>query len=407
MKNLCKFTLAMVFSISIFAVKSAIGADAVRPYGNLYIFFGYVESETYNAAEKNNFDNDILYKINNNSNLGFTFDYKKYSGVFELGIDDYENERKVKIRKAYGAYRLDIGELQIGLSWAPYVKWSHEAANYYRSEGFGALYEEPYTQIKFTTGIGLYIDIIKPNITTQKFHTQQEIDNPSNPTTTEYKLIEVEREVTTGQPLGNIKAMIPKTAIGYEYQSKKIKFGFGAAFNTYYIDKTDVIEFDKNWIISYLFFANSNLNLGGFLINLSAGYIVNPANYGISVQSQGSETYYPGAAAAIHNIDSGKYEIKDTWNVQGYLEIGYQISSSSRIYAGYGFSLVDYPMDEALGDSTVRDYAMEYYLNIKFNIGGLIALTPSISYRDYMKSLEDKDEGKEINGGVLATVSFY
>ena len=402
MKKLCLFTLAMVFSISTFAVKSAIGADAVRPYGNLYIFFGYAESETFNAAEKNNFDNDILYKINNNSNLGFTFDYKKYSGELELGIDDYENDREVKIRKAYGAYRLDAGELQIGLGWAPYVKWSHEAANYYRSEGFGALYEEPYTQIKFTTGFGLYIDLIRPNIATQKFYTEQEVDNPSDSTTTEYKLIEVEREVTTGQPLGNIKAMIPKTAIGYEYKSKKIKFGLGAACNAYYIDKTGDIEFDKDWIISYLFYVNSKMNLGGLLINLSAGYAINPANYGLSVQSQGSNTYYPGAAAAIRNIATGKYEIKDTWNVQGYLELGYQISSASTIYAGYGFSLVDYPME-----NTERDYAMEYYLNAKFNIGGLIALTPAISYHDYMKNLKDKDEGKDIYGGVLATVSFY
>jgi hypothetical protein len=50
---------------------------------------------------------------------------------------------------------------------------------------------------------------------------------------------------------------------------------------------------------------------------------------------------------------------------------------------------------------------MEYYANLKMNIGGLVALTPSVSYRDYKQDMFGKDEGYDLYAGILATVSFY
>ena len=57
--------------------------------------------------------------------------------------------------------------------------------------------------------------------------------------------------------------------------------------------------------------------------------------------------------------------------------------------------------------NTERDLAMEYYANIKINLANLIAVTPSLSYRDYMKDMAGLEEGAEFFGGVLATISFY
>lgn len=105
---------------------------------------------------------------------------------------------------------------------------------------------------------------------------------------------------------------------------------------------------------------------------------------------------------AIENIATGKYEIKDTWNVQSYIEFEYRFSPSLVYHIGYGFSMVDYAMEE-----TDIDYAMEYYTNLKINLAGLIALTPSVSFRDYMKDMSGDKEGYEICGGILATVSYY
>ncbi len=376
----------------------------IKPYGNLYMFYGYVRSTTFDAAGKEEVDDDTLYKINNNSNLGFNFDYARYKGVFELGIDDFENERKVTIRKAFGEYNLGFGKLMLGQNWNPYVKWSHETADYYRSEGFGSLYEDPCTQVKFTSNLGIYLGIIRPNVPTKKYYTQQEVYNPDASSTAdvEYENIEVEREITTKQPLENIKSMVPKVVLGYDFNSRIIDFAVGAAGNMYYIDKTENVEFNKNWIISYLFYLNLELKLNSFVFNMSGGYAVNPANFGISIQSEGNTYYSAGAAASIHNIATGEYEIKDTWNVQGYTEFGYYATSTVLIHLGYGFSLMDYPME-----NTKKDYAMEYYLNVKINMGGLIAITPSVSYRDYMKDMAGEKEGNDIYGGILATVSYY
>lgn len=397
--------ITSAFMMSTQSLKAQEEGNSIKPYGNLYVFFGYLDAINYSPSEQKERDRDTFYTINDNSNLGFNFRYSRYSGVFELGISDAENDHKVKVRKAYGIYNFGFGELMIGQSWTPYTQWSHEAANYYRSEGFGALYDDLITQLKLTWKYGLYVDIIKPYVPTKTYYKQEPIQIPSSssdPTITDYNLVEVERELTTGEPLDNIQSLIPKIAIGYEYNENHIVLGAGAAGNAYRIKKTETVEFTKEWIISYLAYAYSQLGFGDYSVNFSGGFSVNPANFGLKIQSQGNSTYQAGAAAAISNISTGKYEIKDTWNAQAYIEFGWVFLDNYTMHAGYGFSATDYPVD-----NTDRDYAMEYYLNVKVNVGNLIALTPSVSYRDYMKDMAGMKEGYDIYGGVLATVSFY
>ena len=130
--------------------------DFIKPYGNLYVFFGYVESLRYTSGEEKEKDRDTFYTINDNSNIGFNFTYKQYNGVFELGISDIENDWQVKLRKAYGNFNFGFGELMVGQTWTPYTRWSHESANYYRSKGFGALYDNLATQAKIRLICGYY-----------------------------------------------------------------------------------------------------------------------------------------------------------------------------------------------------------------------------------------------------------
>ncbi|MCP4129847.1 MAG: hypothetical protein GY754_02410 [bacterium] len=376
----------------------------IKPYGNLYLFFGGNYASTYNSGQTQSIDTDLLYRINDNSNLGFSFTYKKYSGVFELGIDDIDNDRKVKIRKAYGEYKLGFGDLLIGQNWSPYVCGSHESADYYRSEGFGAMYEDPTLQIKVSIG-GFYIDLMKPYIPTREMSLEQAINFPTSGSgsSNEYKDVKIERDVTTGQPMEYIKFFFPKVALGYEYKSKAFSIAGGIAGNVYYIDNTeDDIQFSKKWIYSYLAYVNTDFKFFGFSAKFSGGFLVNPANFGITVQSAGNTTYTGGAAMALENIATGEWEIKDTWNVQSYLELGYRFTSNTIMHLGYGFSLMKYP-----ADNTEYDLAMEYYGNIKINLGGLIALTPSVAFRDYMKDMSGQSEGFDIYAGILATVSYY
>ncbi len=398
------FMAVTVFTLSISAPLFG-ASDHIKPYGNLYVFFGYAQTNTYDSGENEETDRDAIYSINEDSNLGFNFSYEKYKGVFELGISDYDDDRKVKVRKVYGIYNSQIGKLMIGQAYNPYVKYSHEAANYYRSKGFGALYEDPTTQLKLSSSYGVYIDIIKPYVGSRKLYREQEVDSPgaaAGSTNPEYMLVEVEREITTQLSLDNIESMIPKIVLGYEHDGKMVKANAGVACNAYKINKSGDIKFNKNWIISYLVYLNSSLRFGNLFMNLSGGYAINPANFGIAVQSSGNLTYHGGAAASIFNIATGEYEIKDTWNIQAYMEFGYDISSSINLILGGGYSVVDYPVEH-----TEQDKAYEIYINSKINIGRLIALTPSISYYDFLKDRDEKKEGSEFYGGVLATVSFY
>ncbi|MBN2041634.1 MAG: hypothetical protein JW864_16480 [Spirochaetes bacterium] len=406
MYRLRVFLLFICISLSFaFFIQTANAEDGdfIKPYGNLYVFFGYVESARYTAGGDEEKDRDTFYTINDNSNIGFNFTYRQYKGVFELGISDMENDWDVKLRKAYGIFNFGFGELMIGQTWTPYTHWSYESANYYRSEGFGALYDNLTTQAKVTMKFGLYIDIIKPYVGTITYYDNQTVDNPtSDPSFDEYDLVEVEREITTRQPLENIQSLFPKIAVGYDYKSGRINAGLGAAGNIYKIKKTDDVEFNKKWIISYLAYLYSELKFGNFGFNLSGGFSVNPANFGLKVQSAGNSTFAGGAAASVYNIATGKYEIKDTWNIQSYAEFEWAFMKNTVAHLGYGFSLVNYPMQ-----GYKDDYAMEYYLNIKFNLANLIALTPSVSYHDYMKDIDGNKEGSDLYAGILATVSFY
>jgi hypothetical protein len=405
MKNKLILFFLMIAMMAFQIPGSAQVADHIKPYGNLYFFFGGRSSETYDSGQTKRTTEDLLYRINNNSNLGFAFRYAGYSGIFELGIDDADNDYAVKIRKAYGEYKLGFGEFMIGQTWSPYVSMSNEAADYYRSKGFGALYEEPTLQMKLSF-YGFYVDIMKPYVPTRDMTYEQAVNLPTSGTSTdEYQAVTVKRDVTTGQPLSYIKSFLPKAAIGYEFTTDdgKLNVSTGLAGNAYYINKTENnVVFNKKWILSYLAYLNSSFSYNRFSVKYSGGFIVNPANYGILVQSQGNTTYYGGAAMAIKNPDSGKWEIKDTWNGQNYLELGYAFTSNMNFNIGYGLSVVKYPYV-----NTKYDLAMEYYTSLKINIGGLIALTPSLSYRDYMKDMSGWKEGHEVFLGVLATVSYY
>ncbi len=397
--------LLMIGAVVIFFLPAeAAPSDHIKPYGNLYLFLGGNYEESYDSGESKSSDADVIYRIKDDSNLGFNFNYSKYKGVFELGIDDVENDRRVRIRKAFGEYKLSFGELMIGQTWSPYVKWSHEAADYFRSKGFGSMYEDPTLQIKLSF-YGFYVDIMKPHVAKRTYTFEQEVNTPTGGTgsVTEYEMVDIDRDVTTGQSLDRIESYIPKFAAGYEFRSKHFDFGVGGAGNVYYLSSAETgVSFNKSWIYSYLAYFNCEAKYNGFSFAMSSGFLVNPTNYGITVQSVGNNTYTGGAAVAIENIATGKYEIKDTWNIQSYVEFGYAFTGSIVGHAGYGFSLVKYA-----NEGSKYDLAMEYYINCKISLGGLIALTPSFSLRDYMKDMEGQKEGMDIQGGILATVSYY
>lgn len=373
----------------------------VKPYGNLYLFMGYSGEKSYDTNGKEQTSKDTIYRVQNDSNIGFSFQYARYSGVFELGLSDSEDGREVKVLKAYGDYHYDSFDLMIGQAYNPYVRWSNESANLARSKNFGALYEAPTPQLMLKAKAGFYLDIIKPYIPTEMYYTEQE-RTVTGATTDEYSIVKVEREVTTKLERSKISALAPRVAIGYNYNSSLIDFGIGGAMNIYKIESSDDESFNKKWIKSYLGYSNFQLKYKGFSFLLNGGAAVNPANLGISVQSQGNDSYTAGAACAVDNPATGKTEIKDTWNIQAFAELGYEFAQGINAYAGYGFSAVNYPVD-----NTKRDYAAEYYANIKFNIGGMLTLTPSFAYRDYKKDMAGSKEGNEIVAGILATVSFY
>jgi hypothetical protein len=394
------FFFAAAGTTSVFAQDSA-PATGVKPYGNLYLFMGYGQTETYDAADQKVTSRETMYNVLNDSNIGFSFTYSQYSGIFELGLNGQDSERKVSVLKAYGTYKTGAGEFMAGQAYNPYVRWSHEEANLSRSKNFGALFSEPEAQLMLKSPFGLYVDIIKPYVPTTTYYK----NNDSTLTTSgegEYTVENIDREITTGLSRSNIDALFPKVAVGFDIATQIVDFGVGCAGNFYRIKNTDGIKFNTEWVKSFVAYTSLNVKYSDFRFLLNGGAAINPANLGISVASAGSATYHPGAACAIENIATGKYEIKDTWNAQAFAEIGWFVSKTIEFNIGAGGSVVDYPVA-----NTDRDFAYECYANINFVMGGFITVAPSVSYRDYMKDMKGVKEGKELIAGLLTTVSFY
>lgn len=407
---MAKPTLVLMPALTLSLVAAGASAANVQPYGDLYLFLGGNYARTYTAGQSEVDDFDLEYAINRHSNLGFSFRWDQYGGVFELGMHDIgNNQRGIWLRKAYGEYETflfgddDVIALLIGQNWSPFVNFSHEMANYARSEGFGAVYQDPTIQLKLSY-LGAHIAILKPFVPVHRYAREQQVVTPTSrgAPIQEVELVGVDREITTGLPLDKVRSYVPAVAVGYSHEAKTWNVNVGGAFNTYAIEDTDQVQFTKKWIYAYLVYANSNVRLGDFTLGVSAAFIVNPANFGIFTESTGNVTYAAGAASALENIETGKFAIKDTWNVQGYLEVGYHIADDSVIHAGYGYSNVTYP-----NPGTEADLAMQGYLNWTVKLGQYVALIPSFAYRELMDDMAGNAEGRNFYAGILANVSFH
>jgi len=400
MKKSTSLVLFTVFVISALAtgIAEARTRNNVRPYGNLFMFLGYRDRITFDAADEMSHDSDMIYKINENSNFGMNFLYRNYTGTFEFGIEDTDENRRVKIRQAYGTAKLKKGKLTVGQAWNPYVKWSHEYANYFRSDGFGALNDGPSNQIKYSYK-GFYIDIMKPYIPIRTYIDDIPAANPdaSDPTNDEYIIDYIDRESTTKQKLEDVDSIIPKVAIGYDHNGKTFDWSIGIAGNAYQVKNDNYDEI----IDSYLGYIQFEKKWKRVIMDFSGAFLINPTNYGISVQGEDMGDYTAGAACAVLNIATGRYEVKDTWSTQGYLEFAFLFKKIT-MFLGGGFSLIDYGIP-----NTDQDMAWEAYINFKIPVGNLVALSPSASYRDYMKDMGGNKEGSEILAGILCMVSFY
>ncbi len=379
----------------------------IKPYGNFYFFLGYQQNNEYDAAGTSSADKDLLYSLSRYSNAGFRFMTRDFRGEFELGFGNEGDDWKFAIRKAYGIYKMDFMEIMVGQSWTPYTRWSKETANFYRSDGFGALNDGPNIQLKFLFDFGLYIDIINPHVSsaTHTFFddmTDLEIVNEEK-----YYLRDEGFESTTKLPLDSIESYVPKFLVGYNFiyssgRDMRIDINAGVATNFYKIGNNDSTHvFNKKWIGSYLAYLNTHFFFSGFILNINGGYAINPTNFGLSVQGNDNGEYIAGSALSVLNIATGLYEIKDTQNVQAFVELGYRINKTVSLFAGYGFSILIYGVP-----NSENDLAMEYYASADITYRGVITVSPTLTYRDFMKNMKGTKEGSEICAGLLAAISF-
>lgn len=401
LKKIAKgFTLTLIFagSYAIHALEAPLSL-----YGNVYAFMGYRIAQIPQLNGTDLTQTEMLYSINNFSNLGVRFKYKQYDGLFELNFGDFGDDKYVLLRKAYGNYKFDYGVIKIGQDWQPYTNWSHNYANNNQSSKFGALASEPAIQAQYSFQ-GFYLTVLRPYIGTKSYTNLVDVGNLNQDggSITEYKTDKIELELTTKQDKSKINSLIPKVAAGYDFASRGYSAGIGGAYNIIKFSADIRDQYDRSVLDSYLVYLRGGIQLMPFFVKAHVGYSVNPANIGVEVVGKEFNNYTPGAAIGLFNIKTGKIELKDTQHLQGYLEFGYQYYKDWVLFVGGGYSGLRYAIPGAKDD-----HAYQVYVNSKIKLRNLMAIAPSVSYVDFLKDTSGNAEGTEVTFGILVTISFY
>ena len=347
---------ATLLAGAVFATAASAADQGVKPFAELDIYAGYNHQKSPDATH-NLVDDGII----GSSNVGVSAEFEKITGKFVLGFQDASGDRKVQVRDAWvnfdnGSYSVKVGQFR-----APSVFWSNEATFYNNSDGFGALNNGFPVQLKATFA-GAYVDFLKSSF--------------------------------SGYDKGTARADVPVAAVGYDFDSEKIKAGFGG-IGTYFNRNSEAAN-KKTY--SWLGYAHTSLTFGDFSILGSFGYGQNTGNIGYDTPGVSANT--STITQAFATVDENGKIVNPT-HYEGFVELGYQLSKELALHAGFGYTHTDFDQSGVKNDS-----ASQYYLNGYYTVNSHLTLAPELSYYKYDKGTTNAKDASNIYAGVLAIAAF-
>ena len=249
-------------------------------------------------------------------------------------------------------YKFDAGTLLVGQDYNKYwVPSARVFAGDDPNNGYGALYDGRQPQLRFTLANGIYVAAIKPAV------------NGSS----------------------TLAIKLPKLNVGYDGAAGNVKFGGGAAYQTY-TDKTI-----KKDVSTYLLYAKLGAVFGPAEIRGNLGYGQNLGNAGF--------TNTTNAANATNGMYSGATD-KDATTISGYVQGSFTVSPSLKLNAIYGYTSSD------RDDFKKADASSSTTLNANITVAKNFTITPEITIIDNMKDSAGVKQAKDTFIGARWQLDF-
>jgi len=299
------------------------------------------------------------------------------------GSNTYTNGALV-LRLAYFTAKWGDFQVEAGQDWTPYT-WLAQGdfVDDNNLTGFGASYDGRNPQLKFSY-MGAYVDFIAESRTTGKY-----IPSPAD-----------------------TKAYMPKIAIGYDFKMDNTVVGLGYAINQVKIhdDVTAAINTDGlngKSITSYIAFVHANIALADFVLRGNFAYLQNPGNFGEKDTTGNSndtiEWTFAGKAMfkneGVAVLDPGTTDgsVKNTSEIEFYLNPMYAITPDLKVGAGYGYASLKNDVINSGNSATMTEYA--YFINATYNFNKYFSIMPEFTYRDFGKDYTGTKLGHEYYAG--------
>lgn len=337
------------------------------PYAVVKLYSGYRSSN----PESGDTENEMIYRMQSNTRAGAILDIENIRAQVELGFTGSVYLRLAFITMDYGFCKFTLGQAYTPYSWFA----AGDFADDNNMIGFGAAYDGRIPQFKFDSH-GAYITIMTESKNTTG--------------------------ITGGGTSGAVadtSAIIPKTAIGYDYITGSSMAGFGCAVNAVRINDT-VSTVDGDLLYSWLAYARVNAVIGDFTFRSNVTYGINTGNFGImnitNPDTLGSSSSFLFQSYAV---ESGG-NLEQTRVFSAYINPQYKISPALSAGAGAGYSSAD--NDTFSND----DSQAAFFVNLKYSINRYFSIMPEFCYRDFLKDKNGNDQGNEYYAGIQVQVSI-
>jgi hypothetical protein len=365
--------------IVILAVIAMVGAFTATTMAAEWNFYGSARMGTFYVQDDpgrpgSTSSDNLNWDLQGNSRIGANVKFNdQIGGRFEYGSTP-------SLRLLYGTYNFDGGQILIGQTYAPSVSFYSDSV--YDADGdllgVGQFYRGRVPMIQLKMG-SFKVALIKPNVSSSIIGQVA----PVAPATEAF-----------GTITGTTELSFPQIEVAYAYKTDQWFMDVFAGYQTYDLKRDEDVynsAFDDS-IDSWVAGIGGGMNFGAMYLKAGIHISQNQGNYG---------AYNP---AANNMFDEAVYDGSKMIDNDGFgylIVLGYKVSDSVNLEAGYGSETNELDFSGSNDDETVQ-----YYGNMTYTITPGFFIVPEIGFIDRKDDVEGVDDGDIFYAGLKWQINF-
>ena len=373
--------------IVILAVIAMVGAFTATTMAAEWNLYGSARMATFFTSDDpggpgSSTADNLQWDLQGNSRIGANVKFNdQIGGRFEYGSGP-------NLRLLYGTYNFDGGQFLIGQNYTPLTQFYSDSVFDGDGDllGVGQFYEGRLPLAQLSMG-GFKVALIKPNVggTLDGVVTTENIlDDDYNAFFTANGLEILTEEVEAAT---STEVKLPKIEVAYRYSADQYFVDVFGGYQTYKELDTELGDQDvDSWVAG----VGGGMNFGAMYLKAGVHISQNQGQYG---------AYNPAGMSDEATIIDGRVVDNDGF---GYLVVlGYKVSDSINLEAGYGSETNELDYAGSNEDETVQ-----YYGNMTYTITPGFFVVPEIGFIDRQDDAEGSTEGDIFYGGIKWQINF-